>query len=228
MQLHEHKVATDCSGIEAPVVALKQMRLRFQHIFSSETGKTARAWIQLNFRPQTLYGDILLRRKQGVHQGSFDGYVAGPPCQPWSLMNCHRLGWRDPRAKVFKSTIQTILQGLPRWAVVENVVAILSSGPTIFQIFQELSKLYHIFAALGLHFCHKLHFSFGFKVSLLCTSLYSFKIVNAYLQRSQSAQQCSKNLFVDLGFFFCVSIETWQSVLTKGFCFSCFPPQWQQ
>ena len=154
LQTHEHRVGTDCSGLEAPMVALKQMQFRVCHMFSSETGTCAREWIQCNFKPQVLYGDILLRKNNVLVQSSFDGYIAGPPCQPWSLLNHRRLGWKDPRAKVFKSTIQTILQGKPRWAIIENVVAMLNSGSTVFNVFKEMSKTYHIFAATSLFsFC---------------------------------------------------------------------------
>ena len=173
LQTHEHRVGTDCSGLEAPMVALRQMQFRVCHVFSSEIAACAREWIQHNFKPQVIYEDILLRNEKNVlAQSSFDGYVAGPPCQPWSLLNHRRLGWKDPRAKVFKSTIQTILQGKPRWAIIENVVAILNSGSMVLKVFQEMSKMYHIFAATSL-------FSFCVFSSVWTTNKTFFECVDA-------------------------------------------------
>ena len=106
-------------------------------MFLNETAVCAREWIQCNFKPLVMYGRILLRSKHTLVPGSFDGYIAGPPCQPLSLLNHRRLGWKDPRAKVFKSTTQAILQGKPSWAIIENVVAILSSGSMVYRVSQE-------------------------------------------------------------------------------------------
>ena len=59
------KVGTDCSGIEAPIEALKKIKSKysvdFEHSFSSETNKYAIDCIKENNNPKILFGDIQKR-----------------------------------------------------------------------------------------------------------------------------------------------------------------------
>ena len=56
-------IATDCSGIEAPIQALRNMGINFQHLFSSDNDPMVRRMIEANahLKPTTYYGDITLR-----------------------------------------------------------------------------------------------------------------------------------------------------------------------
>ena len=67
------RIGTDCSGIEAPIEALKKIcndykDLRFQHIFSSETNQYAIKYINENHKPEILFGDIQKRNVNGVKE----------------------------------------------------------------------------------------------------------------------------------------------------------------
>jgi site-specific DNA-cytosine methylase len=51
------KVATDCSGIEAPIQALKQLGIPHRHIWSSDIDKYVIKSIKANYDPEIIFGD---------------------------------------------------------------------------------------------------------------------------------------------------------------------------
>ena len=76
------RVATDCSGIDAPIIALDVLQIPYVHVFSSETDSRAREFLLKVHSPGTLYDDILTRTPADIEQHvPIDLYVAGPPCQ---------------------------------------------------------------------------------------------------------------------------------------------------
>lgn len=110
------KVGTDCSGIEAPIQALKNLGIKFSHEFSCEIDPFARESIKANYKPKVLYHDITKPRKLP----HVDLYVSGFPCQPFSNSG-HRLGFNDSRGNVFFHCVQTIKECQPRVFILENV-----------------------------------------------------------------------------------------------------------
>ena len=52
------KIGTDCSGIEAPIQALKKLKINFSHEFSSDKDEYVRKSIKANFSPKILFEDI--------------------------------------------------------------------------------------------------------------------------------------------------------------------------
>ena len=95
------RVATDCSGIEAPLEALARLGVPFDHVFASEIHRTAREWIRAKWGPRTLYHDVTARAHAEAE--GCDLYVAGPPCTPFSGLN-HR---------PFDATRPSIARALP-------------------------------------------------------------------------------------------------------------------
>jgi DNA (cytosine-5)-methyltransferase 1 len=80
MVLH---VGTDCSGMGMPLLALRGLGITFRHIFASDTSLAARATLQANTPPEIMYDDLRHRSLEKVP--AVDLYIAGFPCQPFSM-----------------------------------------------------------------------------------------------------------------------------------------------
>ena len=91
------KIGTDCSGIEAPIEALKKIcknhNFKYKHIFSSEIDKYAIKYIKANHNPEILYGDMKERDVKTIPD--IDIYISGFPCQPFSTNSRFQLGFDD-------------------------------------------------------------------------------------------------------------------------------------
>ena len=96
-------LGTDCAGAEAPVFALKGLKLPFQHQWAAEIAPHARAFITSScaLSPHRLLGDMCSRRHQNLD--AINLYVCGFPCKPWSRLNNHSRYWDDPNAKPFQA-----------------------------------------------------------------------------------------------------------------------------
>lgn len=115
-------VGTDCSGLEAPLLAMRCMRITVDHAFSSEISSWKRAYIEANFRPATLFSDMI--RRDHARLPACDLYVCGFSCKPFSSLHNRSKLFREKEAKVFFSTLATISKLKPRAAVLENVSGI--------------------------------------------------------------------------------------------------------
>jgi len=111
-------IGTDCSGIEAPIEALKQLGVPFQHKWSCEIDKFARQSILANYEPEILYEDITKRDHSQLPD--VDIYVCGFPCQSFSLMGKKR-GTQDPRSNIMLHCIDVIKTKQPPVFILENV-----------------------------------------------------------------------------------------------------------
>lgn len=121
------RVGTDCSGIEAPIQALIQMKIPFNHIFSSDIDKYCIKSIKANYEPKIIFGD-----KEGLFpEGDIskrniddvpdiDLYICGFPCQPFSMAG-ERKGFTDKRGNVFFSCLEVIEKKQPKYFILENV-----------------------------------------------------------------------------------------------------------
>jgi len=127
------RVGTDCSGIEAPIEALKQLEIPYTHVFSSEIDKYCIETIVANHDPKILFGhdegypegDITKRDINEVPD--IDLYVCGFPCQPFSDAG-KRNGTKDKRGNVFWGCYSVITKVLPKYFILENVKGILSTN----------------------------------------------------------------------------------------------------
>ena len=73
--------------MDAPIQALHNLGIVFDHLFSSDISEDCRKTIQANFAPQTVYEDITERDLSSVPH--VDLYVFGAPCQPDSTLGKH-------------------------------------------------------------------------------------------------------------------------------------------
>ncbi len=112
------KIGTDCSGIEAPIQALKQLNIEFSHEFSSEIDKYAIQSINANYNPKKIYADITKRNHRELPD--IDVYVAGFPCQPFSSAGLQK-GMEDARSNVMLECISVIKIKQPPIFILENV-----------------------------------------------------------------------------------------------------------
>lgn len=138
------RIATDCSGIEAPLEALRQLKIPFQQVFRSEIDKSSRYLANLNYpEPEIDYKDLLLRNNKDLSKLSVDLYVCGFPCQSFSIAG-KRLGMNDPRANILTKTMETIKYLEPKMFILENVKNFArfgdKPGDLLRQVVGELEK----------------------------------------------------------------------------------------
>jgi len=112
------RIGTDCSGIEAPIQALKQLGIPFEHSFCCEKDKYALESIKANYNPIKIYTDITKRKHSLLPD--IDMYVCGFPCQPFSLIG-NKLGTTDSRSNIMYQCIKVIKKKLPKVFILENV-----------------------------------------------------------------------------------------------------------
>ncbi|NCY26811.1 MAG: DNA (cytosine-5-)-methyltransferase, partial [Alphaproteobacteria bacterium] len=126
--------------MEAPIVALRQLKIPFSHEFSSEIDKHCISTIRANFNPKIIFGDMTTRDIRQVPD--IDLYVCGFPCQPFSMAG-KRQGEQDPRGTVFYECLRVIKNKKPMIFILENVIGLLSidGGKTFKTILRELERL---------------------------------------------------------------------------------------
>ena len=118
------RVVTLCSGLDAPIVALKQLGVPFEYVMACESDRHLRAVIQANHPPATMYDDVFsITARDLKHIGEIDLVVAGPPCQPYSSLGRQR-GLGDERSDALVGCIRCIGWLQPKCFVIENVTGL--------------------------------------------------------------------------------------------------------
>lgn len=85
-KLHAKKVidyASDFSGMEAPLHALKKLGVKVNHIFASDSNKHCKNLILQSSAPRFFYDDVAKRKPQDMQACDF--FMFGAPCQPFSV-----------------------------------------------------------------------------------------------------------------------------------------------
>lgn len=143
------RISCDCAGIEAPIQALKKLKIPFKHVWSADIDQKCIKQIKANFKPQRIYGDPSgpykdgnITRRDNSKLPDIDLYMCGFPCQPFSSMG-EKQGLKDKRGNVFYACLDVIKRKQPRMFVLENVKGLLTNdkGRTWKVIWGELSKL---------------------------------------------------------------------------------------
>ena len=113
-------VGTDCSGLESPLQALDNLKVRYRHVFSCESDAHLKKFISYNFKPEKYYDDITTRDNSKTPY--VDLYVAGFPCQPFSVAG-HQHGFQDPKGRgtIVGHCIDYIKKQTPKMFILENV-----------------------------------------------------------------------------------------------------------
>jgi DNA-cytosine methyltransferase len=142
------RIGTDCSGIDAPIQALRQLGIPYKHVFSSEIDKYCVDTIKANYDTPIIFGDkdgdyphgdIIKRDICNVP--NLDLYVCGFPCQPFTQTD---LGYKP--GNVFWSCIDVIMSRQPNYFILEsnNNITTHDNGntwKTITETFYDLELL---------------------------------------------------------------------------------------
>lgn len=133
------RLGTDCSGLDAIAIALQGLSIPYTHVFASDNFPAAKATILLNYAVGTFYDTVVGRNVEEM--GSVHLYVAGFPCQPFSLAG-KRLGPNDQRGGIFFELLKYLTAKKPTMILLENVVGLLTLYPEyLARIEEELCKI---------------------------------------------------------------------------------------
>lgn len=221
------RVGTDCSGIEAPIQALQNIEIPFQHVFSCDIDKYCEESIKANYNPDYFYNDMKTRNNQLLPD--IDLYICGFPCQPFSHAG-NRQGVDDEkgRGNLFWYCLDVIAKKQPSYFLLENVKGLLTinNGETFDMILDELKSLsYDIYYnvlntkdygipqqrerlfIVGIH--RTIKQNFGWPMETLMKPLFYYVDVRNtdqepipdFLKRSNLLKRIPKDsLFIDIGF----------------------------
>merc|ERR1711935_218805 len=135
-------IGTDCSGMEAPIQALANLPVKYEHKFSCDVNKDARATIEANFPHGIMYEDLTKRNNKTAPY--VDIYIAGFPCQPFSTAGLQQgFGDKRGRGEIFFKVLDYIKKQKPRVFVLENVSGLCKKKmrPYLDAILEELKQL---------------------------------------------------------------------------------------
>lgn len=139
------RLATGCSGAEAPHFALQQLvgHRGFEQMWGSEINENPRRFILKNCSCQHLFEDVCFVMKGGgrcarhgghctVPSGEIDIFIGGFPCTPYSFCNPKRFKrncFTEPAAAPFFEMRKFIAERRPRLVILENVRGLLAPNP---------------------------------------------------------------------------------------------------
>ena len=141
------RVGTDCSGIEAPLQALKSLDVDFKPCFCSDIDERLVRFSKRNFHTWKSYDNVRHRDNHCSTVPSVDIYGAGFPCQAYSSAG-RRGGSSDPRGKILPGILDYITNKKPKIFFLENVVGFttINKGKDCSKLVSYLQKLdYHIY-----------------------------------------------------------------------------------
>jgi DNA (cytosine-5)-methyltransferase 1 len=136
------RFGSDCSGIDAPFYALKNIlgkQYKLKHVFASDIDKYAKQMFLENHKTDIFFDDACI---PGEKKPPVDIYFAGFPCQTFSIAG-KRAGFDDTRGTVFFYCSDYIKKRKPPLFILENVKGLLShnKGKTINTIMKTLKSI---------------------------------------------------------------------------------------
>ena len=132
------KVATEFSGMEAPIMAIKGFtpHVFYKHVSSSDINPSCQKLIEHMFQPEILCKDVSVRPvEEAVYS---DCYVWGAPCVAFSS-NGRQDGIKSAKGRLVQNALKYIEAKLPRLSVMENVPT-LAEWKKFRPVFQGILK----------------------------------------------------------------------------------------
>lgn len=120
------KVATVCTGIGSPEMAIRNLGIEHEIVFGCEIDKYARETYLANFEPGFMVPDMTKCDWEDEKYYS-DLFIGGIPCQAFSLAG-KRLGELDPRGLLFFDFYRYVKNQQPKYFIIENVKGLLSDN----------------------------------------------------------------------------------------------------
>lgn len=120
------KIATVCTGIGSPEMAMRNLGIEHEIVFGCEIDKYARETYLANFEPGFMVPDMTKCDWEDEKYYS-DLFIGGIPCQPFSLAG-KRLGELDPRGLLFFDFYRYVKNQKPKYFIIENVKGLLSDN----------------------------------------------------------------------------------------------------
>lgn len=138
-------LGSDFSGMESGSNCLQQLRIAHRLIFASDKDRDAKGFILSNHSPEIFYDDVA-RRDPSKTPGCTI-YLAGPPCQAFSLAGERRgLFDGEGRGALVLKSVEYIRNAGPEAFVLENVVGLKSiHGGNLFHgVLRDLAESYSV------------------------------------------------------------------------------------
>lgn len=141
-------ISTDCSGLESPIEALKQLKIKYKHVWSCDYDKYVKEMILENYNPELFFDDVFKRNVKNLP--NIDLYICGFPCQSYSSIGKMQ-GSKDPRSNVMKECLKVIRIKKPKVFILENVKNFQSveNGKMFNYLLKNIdSKIYNVYYKL--------------------------------------------------------------------------------
>ena len=113
-------------------MALSNMGIKVRHVFSSDIDPVVKNFIKDNFEPEVFFDDIRDRNNRDL-QKNMDLYVAGFPCQPFSIAG-HQQGLDDERGKIIHSVLHHIKPPSSLYGPTTHHCNLFSLAPIIYNV----------------------------------------------------------------------------------------------
>ena len=121
------------------MIALENLGVKFRHVFSCDNNPDVKVVAINNFSPENYFEDVTTRENLARNVGT-DLYVAGFPCQPFSVQGKGE-GTNDTRGLVVRSIIEHLHVCKPRAFVLENVPGLQTRHPRTFESILECLRV---------------------------------------------------------------------------------------
>ncbi|CAK0908783.1 unnamed protein product, partial [Prorocentrum cordatum] len=127
------RIGGDCSGwCTEHAASLAALSVGLIHVFASDSCKAARKFIHRFCRPLHLCNDVTTR----AAPNNLDLYVAGSPCQPWSIAAGNGEGLSDKRGRggIVEYIVDYIDRARPKSFLLESAPGLATKFVSVFDL----------------------------------------------------------------------------------------------